>query len=83
MNANHRQLSLVVAAAAVAAGAALFFIGCGAADLYEAPVSPFRVIGRVPLPSENYGVASLDATPTSRRQAGLHVIDYSDPAAPS
>ena len=25
-------------------------VGCGAADLYEAPESPFHVIGRVPLP---------------------------------
>ncbi|MDO9171209.1 MAG: hypothetical protein Q7W29_05180, partial [bacterium] len=38
---------------------AALLAGCGAADLYESPESPFHVIGRVPLPSANEGVAAL------------------------
>ena len=57
--------------------------GCGEADPYEIPVSPFQVIGRVPLPSENEGVASLgDYAFVAGGQAGLHVIDMSVPGAP-
>ena len=57
--------------------------GCGAADLYEAPESPFHVIGRVPLPSANEGVAALgDYAYVAGGQAGLHVIDISVPGAP-
>ncbi len=70
------------AAAAVCALAALL-AGCGAADLYESPESPFHVIGRVPLPSANEGVAALgDFAYVAGGEAGIHVVDISAPGAP-
>ncbi len=58
-------------------------LGCGAADLYEAPESPFHVVASVPLPSANEGVACLgDYAYVAGGQAGLHVFDVSDPGAP-
>ncbi len=57
--------------------------GCGAADLYQAPESPFHIIGTVPLPSANEGVAAVgNYAYVAGGQAGLHVIDISDPGAP-
>ena len=57
--------------------------GCGAADLYEAPESPFHVIGSVLLPSDNEAVAAIGQYAfVAGGQAGLHVIDISDPGAP-
>ncbi|MBU1072934.1 hypothetical protein KKG45_06785, partial [bacterium] len=57
--------------------------GCGAADLYVAPESPFHIVGRVPLPSANEGVAALGQYAyVAGGQAGLHVIDISDPGDP-
>jgi formylglycine-generating enzyme required for sulfatase activity len=72
-----RVLSLLMVAAAAA------LVGCGAADLYEAPESPFHIIATVPLPSDNEGVIVLgDHAYVAGGQAGLHVIDLSDPGDP-
>ena len=57
--------------------------GCGAADLYQAPESPFHIIGTVPLPSANEGVAAIGQYAfVAGGQAGLHVIDITDPGNP-
>ncbi|MDO9693623.1 MAG: SUMF1/EgtB/PvdO family nonheme iron enzyme [Candidatus Latescibacteria bacterium] len=62
---------------------AALLAGCGAADLYESPESPFQVIGRVPLPSANEGVAALgDFAFVAGGEAGIHVIDITAPGAP-
>ena len=39
---------------------AVLLAGCAQQDLYEPPGAPFQRVGRVPLPSENEGVAALD-----------------------
>ena len=63
-------------------GAAVFS-GCGAADPYEIPESPFTEVGRVALPSDIEGVAALgDYAYVAGGQAGLHVIDITVPGAP-
>ena len=57
--------------------------GCGVSDLYDPPRAPFHVVGRVALPSANEGVAVLeDHAFVAGGEAGLHVVDISDPAAP-
>ncbi len=57
--------------------------GCAQQDLYEPPGAPFQRVGRVPLPSENEGVAALDRFAfVAGGQAGLHAIDFSDPSHP-
>ncbi len=62
---------------------ALLLAGCGAQDLYAPPGAPFELTARVPLPSANEGVALLgDHAFVAGGQAGLHVIDIADPAAP-
>ena len=67
----------------ITVAAATVLLGCGAADLYEAPESPFHIVGTVPLPSANEGVAALgDYAFVAGGQAGLHVIDISEPGAP-
>lgn len=67
-----------------ALAALVLTIGCGAADLYEAPVSPFRVIGSVATPSGNEGVACLGGYAyVAAGEAGLHVVSLADPAAPT
>lgn len=84
MNATIRTLR-PLAALGLLLCAALppLLIGCGEADPYEIPKSPFQIIGRVPLPSGNEGVASLgDYAFVAAGQAGLHVIDISTPGAP-
>jgi formylglycine-generating enzyme required for sulfatase activity len=61
----------------------LLVISCGEQDLYSPPTSPFEIVGRVQLPSENYGVAVLgDYAYVAGGQAGLHVVDISDPSNP-
>jgi len=57
--------------------------GCGQQDLYEPPGSPYQVVGRVPLPSTNEAVAVVGRTAfVAAGEAGLHVVDWSDPASP-
>ncbi|MCP4550122.1 MAG: SUMF1/EgtB/PvdO family nonheme iron enzyme [bacterium] len=58
--------------------------GCGKEDLYTIPDSPYKVVGRLPLPSINTGVDVLgDYAYVSGGQAGIHVIDISDPGSPA
>ncbi len=62
---------------------ALLLGGCGKQDLYEAPGSGYDVRGRLALPSVNEGVAVIGNTAlVAAGEAGLHVVDLSDPAAP-
>ncbi len=61
----------------------LLLVGCGVSDLYEPPRAPFRIVGRVALPSANEGVAALEEFAfVAGGEAGLHVIDISTPSAP-
>lgn len=61
----------------------LLAIGCGKQDLYEFPDSPYPKIGQLALPSANEGVAVLgDYAFVAGGEAGLHVVDISDPANP-
>ena len=63
--------------------ALLLAIGCGKQDLYEFPDSPYPKLGQIDLPSSNEGVAVLgDYAFVAGGEAGLHVIDISDPANP-
>jgi formylglycine-generating enzyme required for sulfatase activity/chitodextrinase len=68
-------------AAAVLAAAA--FWGCGEQDLYRPPTSPYKVVGRVPLPSiaEDVDILGHYAY-VAGGEAGLHVVDISNPHAP-
>ncbi|HOX25171.1 MAG TPA: SUMF1/EgtB/PvdO family nonheme iron enzyme [Candidatus Krumholzibacteria bacterium] len=69
-------------------GLALFVIGaglagCGQQDLYEAPGSPYEFVGRLALPSANEGVAVIGRTAfVAGGEAGLHTVDWSNPASP-
>ncbi|MBN2171573.1 MAG: SUMF1/EgtB/PvdO family nonheme iron enzyme [Candidatus Krumholzibacteriota bacterium] len=57
--------------------------GCANQDLYELPDSPWHVVGRLPLPSINEGVDVMgNYAFVAGGQAGLHVVDISDPANP-
>ncbi len=57
--------------------------GCGEQDLYRPPVSPYLVIGVLPLPSANEGVHVLgDYAFVAGGQAGIHSVDISNPANP-
>ncbi|HPF70631.1 MAG TPA: hypothetical protein PLQ13_08190, partial [Candidatus Krumholzibacteria bacterium] len=69
---------------ALMAGAMLLLSGgCAQQDLYEVPGAPFFRVGRVALPSQNEDVASIERTAfVAGGQAGLHAIDFSDPAHP-
>ncbi|MCP4291830.1 MAG: SUMF1/EgtB/PvdO family nonheme iron enzyme [bacterium] len=61
----------------------LVWVGCAQQDLYEPPGSPFEEVGRVPLPSENEGVAIIGRYAfVAGGQAGLHSIDFTDPRNP-
>ncbi len=65
------------------AGLGLLLGGCGEQDLYNPPTSPYRIIGRLPLPSVNEDVAVLgNHAYVAGGQAGLHVVDLTTPAAP-
>lgn len=69
-------------AATAAIGLALL-AGCAQQDLYEPPGAPFQRVGRVPLPSQNEGVAVLERFAfVAGGQAGLHAIDFSNPTQP-
>ena len=68
---------------AIAFGAAMGLAGCGAQDLYEPPVAPFSVVARLPLESAPQGVGVLgDYAYIAAGQAGLQVVDISDPRNP-
>ena len=61
----------------------LLAMSCGKQDLYEIPDSPFPVIGHLPLPSINEGSAVLgDYAYVAAGQAGMHIVDISNPANP-
>ncbi len=61
----------------------LLWAGCAQQDLYEPPGTPFIRVGRLPLPSENEGVALMGRYAfVAGGQAGLHSIDYTIPSAP-
>jgi len=80
-NVNNRipTRALVVLAAALLSLAA----GCGRQDLYEPPGSPYEIVGHLPLPSLNEGIAALGRTAyIAGGEAGLHTIDWTDPANP-
>ncbi len=61
----------------------LLWAGCAQQDLYEPPGSPVSIVGVVPLPSQNEGVAIMGRYAfVAGGQAGLHAIDFSDPQNP-
>ncbi len=67
----------------LAAAVAFALAGCGEQDLYKPPRSPIQVVARVALPSISEDVAVLgDNAFVAGGQAGLHVVDLSNPAAP-
>ncbi len=71
--------------AAIALALALIALAgsCGKEDLYEIPDSPYPLVGRLPLPSINESVDVIgDYAFVAGGQAGLHVVDISNPAAP-
>nr|MEE4269075.1 SUMF1/EgtB/PvdO family nonheme iron enzyme [Candidatus Krumholzibacteria bacterium] len=77
------QRRLIMIIAACSSLALLFPIGCAEQDLYEPPGAPFQRVGRVPLPSQNEGVAALGRHAfVAGGQAGLHSIDFTNPAHP-
>ena len=58
-------------------------VGCGEQDLYKPPKSPYRVLATLPLPSINEDVSFLGNTAyVAGGQAGLHVVDLTDPSHP-
>jgi formylglycine-generating enzyme required for sulfatase activity len=64
--------------------AAVLLAGCGAQDLYAPPSSPFAVVGQLSLPSEAQDVGVLgDYAFVAAGQAGLLIIDISDPVNPT
>ena len=66
---------------AIAAAGALW--GCGEQDLYRPPTSPYTVVARVPLPSISEDVSLLgNYAYVAGGQAGLHIIDISNPRSP-
>ncbi len=78
-----RVVSSGIGAAAIAIVAAGLLPGCGEQDLYEVPDSPYRIIARVPLPSAAEDVAVLgNHAYIAGGEAGLHVVDISDPHNP-
>ncbi len=80
---NARTVIITTLALSLLAACAVSLSGCGAADPYEVPVAPFRVVGSVGLPSDNDGVAYLDGHAyVAGGEAGLHVISLADPTAP-
>jgi len=61
----------------------LTWAGCAQQDLYEPPGSPVSRVGSVALPSQNEGVAIMGRYAfVAGGQAGLHAIDFTDPANP-
>jgi formylglycine-generating enzyme required for sulfatase activity len=67
----------------LASGLCLLVAGCAKQDLYETPGAPYSVVGRVPLPSQNEDVDTIGRLAfVAGGQAGLHAIDFTDPAHP-
>lgn len=65
------------------AAALLLLAGCGEQKLYRPPTAPIQVIGRLKLPSEAQDVSVLGETAfVAGGQAGLHIVDLSDPRQP-
>ncbi|MFH1279917.1 MAG: SUMF1/EgtB/PvdO family nonheme iron enzyme [Candidatus Eisenbacteria bacterium] len=63
--------------------AAALLFGCGAQELYKPPTAPYQVVGRLELPSEVEDVAVLgDYAYLAAGQAGLIIVDISDPTKP-
>ena len=61
----------------------LLLAGCGRQDLYELPDSPYPLLSRLAFPAANEGVDVLgDYAFLAGGEAGLHVVDISDPAEP-
>lgn len=61
----------------------LLLAGCGRQDLYELPDSPYPLLSQLDFPSGNEGVDVLgDYAFVAGGEAGLHVVDISDPADP-
>jgi formylglycine-generating enzyme required for sulfatase activity len=82
--AQTRVIAAQVAARLVAILAAIQLAGCGAQDLYKPPHSPYQVTGRVALPSAAQDVDILgNYAFVAGGEAGLLVIDISDPHAPA
>ena len=82
MHATTGNRHLIRTLAALLALAALT-AGCGKQDLYEPPGSPYEIVGHLRLPSANEGLAVLGNTVyVAGGEAGLHTIDWSDPAEP-
>lgn len=64
-------------------GSLLLASGCAKQDLYEPPGSTYTRVGRVPLPSQNEGVAVIGRYAfVAGGQAGLHSIDFTNPSQP-
>jgi len=62
----------------------LLIAGCGEQELYRPPAAPIGVIGRLELPSEVQDVAVLGETAfLACGQAGLLMVDISNPSAPT
>jgi formylglycine-generating enzyme required for sulfatase activity len=62
---------------------ALLACGCGEQDLYKPPHSEYQVLARVPLPSAAEDVSVLgNSAYVAAGQAGLIVVDITNPAAP-
>ena len=70
---------------ALALGIAIaLLLGCGAQDLYQPPTSPAQVVGRLALPSNVQGVSVLGENAfVAGGQAGLLIVDLSNPADPT
>jgi len=67
----------------ILAAGLLLLAACGRQDLYELPDSPYPMLGRLDLPSANEGVAVLGQYAfVAGGEAGLHVVDISDPVNP-
>jgi len=65
------------------ATALLLAAACGRQDLYELPDTPYPELGRLDLPSANEAVAVMgDFAFVAGGEAGMHVVDISDPADP-
>ncbi len=61
----------------------LLLAGCGKQDLYAPPGAPVEIVGRLPMPSQSFGVAAFgDYAFVGGGQAGLHTVDISDPTNP-
>jgi formylglycine-generating enzyme required for sulfatase activity len=61
----------------------MLLTACGKQDLYDPPGSPYEVVGHLPLPSLNEGLAVIGRTVyVAGGEAGLHTIDWTDPADP-